>query len=201
MKHLQFKNLNIIYREKEDNPEEVLKNLPVKDVIFPKQTHSNIVCSINDNNLNISCDGIWTDKKNMAIGVKTADCVPVVLSDFKKIAVIHAGWRGIVSGIVENAINLFDNKIEIAYIAPHAKVCCYEVKEDFFKKIGKDYFKYIKKNRNKIYFDMELAIKDKLTVKAKQIIDSGKCTICSENLFSYRKGDIKERMLTIAFLD
>jgi len=199
MKHLKIKNLNVLYTEKGDDYSKILEKLPVKNVIFPHQTHSsnikNYKCSLEN------CDAVWTEEKNIALGVKTADCVPVVLTDFNKLAVIHAGWRGIVGGIVENALNLFDKNIEVAYIAPSARSCCYEVKDNFLENLGKYEKMFIKKRNSKIYFALEEIVRKKLEIKVKKIIDSGLCTICNESLFSYRKGDLKERMLTIGWLE
>lgn len=199
MKKFKFKNLNIIYTEKQDNVDKILKELPVEDIIFPKQTHSNNIKKYSCNLDN--CDGLYIDKKNIAVGVKTADCGAVVLTDYKKLAVIHAGWRGILGGIIENALSLFDDELELAFLSPFARSCCYEVKEDFVENLKSEEKFYLKYKDSKIYFQMENIIKDKLKLKVKHIYDTQKCTICSENLFSYRKGDIKDRMLTIAWLE
>jgi YfiH family protein len=48
----------------------------------------------------LAADGIWTDQKNRWIGVKTADCLPVLLAGRTAVAAIHAGWRGLTSGIL-----------------------------------------------------------------------------------------------------
>ncbi len=199
MKHFKFGNLNIIYTEKNDNVEELLKKLPVKNIIFPKQTHSS---NIKEYSCNLdNCDGIYTTKKNIALGIKTADCGALVLTDYKKLSVVHAGWRGILSGIIENALNIFESKIELAFLAPFARSCCYEVRQDFVDNLKKKELFYLKYKNSKIYFSMEDIIKDKLKEKVKKIYDTNKCTICDKNLFSYRKGDIKDRMLTIAWLE
>jgi len=47
-----------------------------------------------------AADGIWTDQKNRWIGVKTADCLPVLLAGQNAVAAIHAGWRGLTAGIL-----------------------------------------------------------------------------------------------------
>jgi hypothetical protein len=188
-----------LYTEKNDSVEDILKNLPVKKVIFPKQTHSCNIKSDKENSEN--CDGIYTTQKNVAIGVKTADCGAIVLTDYNKVAVVHAGWRGILGGIIENSLNIFEKEIEIAFLSPFARSCCYEVKEDFVKNLNEEKKFYLKYVNSKIYFSMEDIIKDKLKNKVKTIYDSKRCTICDNNLFSYRKGDLKERMLTIAYLE
>ena len=58
----------------------------------------------------IKADAIITDQKKLPIAVLTADCVPVLLYDYRKkiIAAIHAGWKGACKGIIENVINFID---------------------------------------------------------------------------------------------
>ncbi|MBR1944100.1 MAG: polyphenol oxidase family protein [Alphaproteobacteria bacterium] len=90
----------------------------ISNLIILNQKHSNIVHVINDNNidkykfssiknaLNNEGDAIITNIPNLLIGVNTADCAPILLFDEQKhyIAVIHSGWRGTISSIIENTI-------------------------------------------------------------------------------------------------
>lgn len=60
----------------------------------------------------ITADGLVTDKKGLILGIKTADCCPVLLADYKNgvIGAAHAGWRGALRGIVENTIKIMLEK-------------------------------------------------------------------------------------------
>lgn len=51
-------------------------------------------------------DALWTKAQNIAVGVRTADCVPILLAfkDGRAVAAVHAGWRGAVGGVVEAAV-------------------------------------------------------------------------------------------------
>ena len=53
-------------------------------------------------------DAVITNKKNLPIGILTADCVPILIYDdtSKNIAAIHAGWKGAYKGIIHKVINL-----------------------------------------------------------------------------------------------
>lgn len=84
------------------------------------------------------CDGIISQMPGVLAGVKTADCVPVLIGDphTKTFAAVHAGWRGTAQSIVAKAVEKmktdFDADPEnlIAAIGPAALGCCYEVGND-----------------------------------------------------------------------
>lgn len=82
-------------------------------------------------------DGVATVLKEVAIGVSTADCVPVILVDpvAGVVAAVHAGWRGAVGGVVRNGVRRIkelgaDPARTLAYIGPSICVDCFEVGEE-----------------------------------------------------------------------
>ena len=83
-------------------------------------------------------DGIVTKEKNVAIGVFTADCVPIVLVDTKNkiIDALHSGWKGTLNNIASQGVKVMketygaDENYIKAFIGPHNKSCCYEVSEE-----------------------------------------------------------------------
>ena len=152
------KNLNIVLKKIKS------KN---KKIYLPKQVHSNKFYFLKDKSLKIrtKCDAIITKQRNIAIGVLTADCAPLILYDPKKemISVIHAGWKGAIKGIVKKVIKFFIKngskpKNLIVAIGPCISQNSYEVKEDFVKKFlkidrkNRFFFKFYK---NKILFSLE----------------------------------------------
>ncbi|WP_293443080.1 polyphenol oxidase family protein [Persephonella sp.] len=209
MRHLKFKNLNIVYTEAKDgnqkDPEirkEILKIYGFDKVFIPNQKHTNRVLDFFDSET--EADGIFVKEKGKPAGVLTADCLPVVITDFNSFSVVHAGWRGLVNGIIENALGFFDRKKDIfAFIGPSAGKCCYEVQEDFMesmlkKGIDKKYFY----QDGKIRFSLKELAEDKLKrYGIKEVFDISLCNICSDKFFSYRKGDFDKRILTFAWLE
>ncbi len=127
----------------------VLETTPER-AVGAKQVHQNVVLSVENTNggrgINphlsemTGCDGLFLDgsaKDIDALCVKTADCVPILLSskDGKEVSAVHAGWRGTVSDIVTKAAEKFScDKCDIlCAIGPCIGVCCYEVGEEVYK--------------------------------------------------------------------
>lgn len=218
------KGLNLAFG-RGDNDDFVFKNLSLfadavgfddKMLISVPQIHSNIVRYVDLSDTgsgyykksDFSCDGYITDKVGLAIGVKTADCVPILIEarddDQNVIAVsaVHAGWRGTADKILKNAIDEFlklGAKIENIYVAigPCIDVCCYEVWNDFVEqietKLGQNYVnKFITKVENGSRFANLKGMNAYLLLEAgvlKNNIDvCEKCTCCEDTLFySHRR--------------
>lgn len=81
-------------------------------------------------------DGLYTTQVGILLTVLTADCLPVIFShrQGKGIAVVHAGWRGLLDGIILKMVERIarddDPANWVAAIGPAARSCCYEVNEE-----------------------------------------------------------------------
>lgn len=81
-------------------------------------------------------DALVTDRPGLALSVITADCVPVLLEAGEQVAAVHAGWRGLVAGILgATADRLVAGGAPAAatwtaWIGPTIGACCYEVGDD-----------------------------------------------------------------------
>lgn len=73
-----------------------------------------------------SGDAAMTKEPGVTVGVLTADCVPVLLAGTDAVAAVHAGWRGVVGGVIEAAIEHL-GEVRAAWIGPSIHACCYEV--------------------------------------------------------------------------
>ena len=75
-----------------------------------------------------------------AVGVRTADCVPVLLADpaSRRVAAVHAGWRGVALGVVPAAIEALDVPASglVAALFPHIRACCFEVGEEVAQQLA-----------------------------------------------------------------
>lgn len=162
----------------------------VCNISLAKQVHGKAILSVKD--LGTEGDAFLV-KLGEACGVRTADCVPLILiSRCRSIgAVVHAGWQGACIGIVEDSVSrMKEAGIAVSdlsvYIGPSALDCCYEVGEEVANRFssGKRYC------GGKIYLSIPEYLKNllmNLGVLEDHIFCAEVCTICSNDFFSYRK--------------
>ncbi|MGZ4258216.1 MAG: polyphenol oxidase family protein [Gaiellaceae bacterium] len=76
-------------------------------------------------------DGLWTDEPGLPVLALSADCLPIALArangDRPALAVLHAGWRGLLAGIVRSGVGALGEGPVAAIIGPGIGPCCYEV--------------------------------------------------------------------------
>lgn len=176
----------------------------VDEVIYLNQIHSDKVLKYNgeENFIENDGDGIITNKRNIAIGIFTADCVPVIILNEESgvIGAVHSGWKGTFNSITKKALEKMrdlygvNHKNTKIYIGAHIRKCCYEVSEELKEKFLKE--KDIDENilfegRN---LNLESCIeKDAIDsgLLDKNIYKLNLCTYCEEKikLHSYRKSE------------
>ena len=203
-----YKSLNC-GRGSKDKKKNILKNLNFiskkmlvskNKLILMNQTHSAKVIEINKINYKkkINSDAMITKIKGIALGVLTADCVPIIIYDIKNeiVGCIHAGWKGALSGIITNTVNKIKklnsaNKI-YASIGPCIGEKSYEVDTNFYKKFLNNSKKNVKyfsnKNKNKKLFNLRKFIADKLIELNVKVDHVNHDTFKEKmNFFSYRR--------------
>lgn len=90
-----------------------------------------------------AADGLYTTQAGILLTVLTADCLPVIFSQRqgKAIAVVHAGWRGLLDGIILKMVERIarddDPANWVAAVGPAARSCCYEVNEELVEQFIK----------------------------------------------------------------
>ena len=106
------------------------------DPTWLNQTHSSRVIYIDQTKvIDNNADGAYSDKRNVICTVLTADCVPVLLTDFEgnKVAALHAGWKGICNGILDRVNDIFNDKTEVlAWVGPCISKNFYEIGDDVY---------------------------------------------------------------------
>ena len=180
----------------------VAKTMAVKKakLILMHQTHSNKVVEIKKDNYKkkIKADAMITRMRDLAIGVVTADCVPIIVCDIKNqvAGCIHAGWKGAYSGIIDNTIKKIKklnskNKI-YASVGPCIGNKSYEVDIKFYKKFVSKSWKnkiyFTQKSKSKKLFNLRKFVNDKLLKLGVKVDHVNKDTFAEKsNFFSYRR--------------
>ncbi len=144
-------------------------------------------------------DALFTDDVQHCIGVRTADCIPLLLLDTQNraVAAVHAGWRGSASAIVRATLNRMaqdcgtDAAHVYAALGPCIRECCYEVGNEVAEQFLPLFPEWGPLNCGKVHLDLPEANRRHLLaagVPADHIFDSGLCTSCiSEHFFSFRR--------------
>jgi polyphenol oxidase len=167
---------------------------PLIPFIKIKQIHSNKILSAQlIKNDQLVGDGLYLEKgikKNLCI--LTADCLPVLFIGDEGEALIHAGWRGIKDGILENKI-LKKLKPKQVFIGPSIKKCCYEVSPDFHLNFPSSEC-FIKKG-DKLFFSLDQEITDQLKklFPFLEILVDKHCTCCDKKFHSFRRDKTEKR--------
>ena len=181
-------------------------------IVGTEQTHSNNVIVIDENNIDkefSDVDGLLTNLNNVSLITYVADCQGILLYDTNKkvIGNIHSGWKGTLTRISTNAINLmiskFNSNVEDVkvYISPSIHKCCFEVDEDLKNQFENEFNDIdlddifikgeIKEGKQKYFIDtaeINKRVLINLGIKKENIESSELCSMCnSEIIHSYRK--------------
>jgi polyphenol oxidase len=144
-------------------------------------------------------DGQATDVGGLGLMVLGADCMPVALGSERAVAMLHAGWRGLAAGVLEQgveAVRALDDTGEIlAVLGPCAGACCYQVGPEVHEALGLT-------SAQRAPVDLrEIARERLLALGVSEVIRTSECTICDERYFSHRReGEGAGRQAGLAWL-
>jgi len=184
-------------------------NLEVEQFFVVNQIHGDRILIIDHpvrnfiSNQPYQCDAIITDQPGLAIGIKTADCVPVFFADKKKkiIGVAHAGWKGTSLKISAKVVDAFVQHFScltddiVAVIGPAIGPCCYQVDDVVFDSMRED------KDRESFFspccmrghWVLDLPLANRLQIIGRGVIPvnvftTDYCTSCNTGIFfSHRR--------------
>ena len=213
-----------------DTPEHVAQNLDSlchmlgiapTNLVMPHQTHETTVRQVGNELLSMpkevrqmvleGVDALITNVPGVCIGVSTADCIPIILYDAEHhaTAAIHAGWRGTVKRIVQNAIAQMHTAFATnpqtlrAVIAPGISLQNFEVGDEVYEAFANAAFPMgeIAKRHEKWHINLPLCNQLQLLeagLKAENIHATDICTYdrCNEFFSARRLGINSGRIFT-----
>lgn len=150
-------------------------------------------------------DGVATRVPGVAAMVLAADCLPIAIGGGGAVAMVHAGWRGLATGVIAAAVEaireLGASRAKLtAAIGPGAGACCYEVDDALHRRFaqrGEDF-------RRGDNLDLKAIAAHQLRAAGvQQLEDLGLCTICSDSSLFYshrRDAGVTGRQAGIAWL-
>ena len=180
---------------------------PLDRLALLKQIHSPTVRRASEMGILGEGDALISDTPGLLVGVKTADCVPILLADTRNraVAAVHAGWKGTAKSIVTAALDRMSSAFGaqpadlVVGIGPCIGACCYEVGQD----VAAEFQKWHPNlpSEGKVRLDL-------VEVNIQQLRDAGversnieaidRCTYCGGyDLESFRRdGEIAGRMIS-----
>ena len=208
-----FDSLNLGDRTADD-PESVRENRRIlfaalgvrgEQASLMGQIHGARIRTINRGGMYSDTDCLLAAEPDVLLGIRAADCVPVLLYDPRTMVVgaVHCGWRSIVSGILERTLETMRREWSstpgdlLAALGPSAEPCCYEVGPETAERFAPS---SIESRDGRLYTDLRGEV-------TRRLLDAGastprieafpNCTICAELLyFSHRRdGDRSGRMI------
>ena len=194
-----------------DNPSTITDSLPM---IAPKQIHGSEILCVNDENFaeyvlpeRPEADGIFLTTAGAGASLRFADCTPVMVWGKNWVMILHSGYKGTVLNISGRGLGLVRRetgddavKSACAWIGPciGREHYCRDLADDWTQKGVKSFHsKNFDEKDGKIYFDLAGEIHSQLVeggLSEENITLSGRDTFTDSECYSYRRGDIKERM-------
>tara|TARA_B110000008_G_scaffold248683_1_gene260900 strand:- start:660 stop:1385 length:726 start_codon:yes stop_codon:yes gene_type:complete len=180
------------------------------DPVWLNQTHSSICVDAALTNTLIEADASYTSNAGIVCGIMTADCLPVFVSKTNgtKVGIAHAGWRGLISGVIENLIKSFnsDGDSLLVHLGPAISKNSFEVGEEvrrLYLSRNLNFERSFTINNNRTYLDLYDAARVILeSFQIKSISGGDRCTFKESNeFFSYRRDGINSgRMANLIWM-
>ena len=186
----------------ESNINVLKEQLEIEEIAFMHQSHSNDVLKVNEENIYLHCDAMYTEKKSIACAVLTADCIPILITEKtgSMIGCIHAGWRGLKSQIIENFFDKFHsikNHDFRVLLGPCISQNNYEVNNEIISYFPNYTKRFKKNNSGNYYMDLRYIAYDILTELGITDVTISKSCTYDDDFYSYRKDKITGRFISL----
>ncbi|WP_153447672.1 peptidoglycan editing factor PgeF [Vibrio algicola] len=187
--------------------------------VWLNQTHSTHVVEVNQPTATVlDADACTTQQKGVVCSAMTADCLPVLLTNIEgtQVAAVHAGWRGLADGIIEQAVKKFEHpETVMAWLGPAIGASVFEVGQDvvdIFVAVdpdAKDGFNLLSSkvasetSAKKYLADMNKLATQRLNrIGVTQVYYSNRCTVSEHDTFySYRRDGVTGRQASFIWIE
>jgi YfiH family protein len=179
--------------EMEANLRVVADALHVERIVTMRQVHGRDVAVVADPGEAHTCDAMVTDLRDVALCVRVADCVPVLLADAGAgvIGAVHAGRGGVAGGVALEAVASMRRLGATAvtgWIGPHVCGGCYEVPDDMRREVAEVVpAAYACTTWGTPSLDLGAGVAAQLTDAGCEVVDVAACTRERPDLYSYRR--------------
>jgi polyphenol oxidase len=187
-------NLGLLTKDEPVNVEENRRRLCTEVDADPerlslnRQVHGTTVRRASAGDRHERADGLWTDEPGVPMLKLTADCVPIAFAreDGVALALLHAGWRGLLEGIVGAGAAALGGTLRAA-IGPAIGPCCYEVGEDVAAAFRDRFGAGVLRGR---HVDLSAAAERALRAAGVESVEHvDVCTSCRADLFFSHRRD------------
>ncbi len=168
-------------------------SLPAEPV-WVNQVHSERVIEVTSPAVSpVSADGSYTRESGVVLAVFVADCLPIILASESgdEIAVLHAGWRGLASGIVAQGAARFSSPATYAWVGPGIGPCHYEVGSDVRRQFA-DYDNAFSAGRDEDHWMLDIkqiALAELQSQGIRDISVGDRCTYCDPGRYYSARRD------------
>jgi len=151
-------------------------------------------------------DAAVTTEPGAALAVLTADCAPVALFGAGAVGVVHAGWRGLVAGVVERAaeeLRALGAVDLVAVLGPCIHAECYEFGPADLERVAQRFGPVVRATTagGTPALDLPATVRAALDVAGVALVaDVNECTACSADHWSHRARGERERQALVAWL-
>jgi hypothetical protein len=140
-------------------------------------------------------DAVVVTEPGRAGLVLTADCAPIALLHPDAVGAVHAGWGGLLAGVVAAGVDAMPGRPHLAVLGACIRPCCYEFGEDDLAALTARFGEGVRSTTTKgtLAFDLPAAVGVALDETGVPVLDLGVCTACSPDYFSHRRDGVTAR--------
>lgn len=191
----------------EEECRDVLTQAGIAPLCLARQVHGTTILYADEHYISAEGDALFTDRPGLFVGVKTADCVPVLLHSPAAVAAVHAGWRGTASKLAAETVRLLCERYGLtpdritARIGPCICQRCFETGPEVPAALGPEAQDLVARRGDKYHPDLRRI--NALWLRSAGITEievSEECTRCRPDRYWSHRAHGSERGVQISAL-